>query len=120
VFPAQPSQNWFEGDGCVCIDDVRADFITSRLKVKRTLMLSDGKNSECNSSIRLYSLHELGKLLHDVGFKVLQATGRTEMPGVFLGAESPRVIMLASRPRGRSDAPPSAGPSSSSGPPTEG
>jgi SAM-dependent methyltransferase len=106
VFLGQPSQNWFEGDGCVCIDDVRADFIASRLRIKRTLMLTSGKNRECNYSLRVYSLHELGKLLHEVGFKILQATGRPEMPGVFFGPESPRVIVLASRPRAKPSEPP--------------
>lgn len=98
VFRDQPSQIWFQGDGCVCIDEVRVDTITSRLIVKRTLMLSGGSVRECPYSIRVYSLHELGKLLHDVGFKVLQASGRTESPGVFFGAHSPRVIILGSRP----------------------
>jgi SAM-dependent methyltransferase len=98
VVAQQPGQTWFEGDGCVCIDDVSIDFITSRMKVKRTLMLTNGKNRECNYSVRIYGLHELGKMLHDVGFKVLNVSGRPEMPGVFFGATSPRIIILASKP----------------------
>jgi SAM-dependent methyltransferase len=98
VVAQQPGQTWFEGDGCVCIDDVSIDFITSRMKVKRTLMLTNGKNRECNYSLRIYGLHELGKILHDVGFKVLNVSGRPEMPGVFFGATSPRIIILAVKP----------------------
>jgi SAM-dependent methyltransferase len=98
VVAQQPGQTWFEGDGCVCIDDVSIDFITSRMKVKRTLMLTNGKNRECNYSVRIYGLHELGKMLHDVGFKVLNVSGRPEMPGVFFGATSPRIIILAVKP----------------------
>jgi len=98
VVSQQPGQTWFEGDGCVCIDDVSVDFITSRMKVKRTLMLTSGKNRECNYSVRLYSLHELGKILHDVGFKILIVSGRPEMAGVFFGSTSPRIIILASKP----------------------
>jgi SAM-dependent methyltransferase len=98
VVSQQPGQTWFEGDGCVCIDDVSIDFITSRMKVKRTLMLTSGKNRECNYSLRIYGLHELGKILHDVGFKVLNVSGRPEMPGVFFGATSPRIIILAAKP----------------------
>lgn len=98
VCEQQPNQNWFEGDGCVCMDDMSVDFITSRLRVKRTVMLDDGRNRECAYSIRLYGLHELGKLLHDVGFRVLQASGHPSLPGVFLGASSPRVIILATKP----------------------
>jgi SAM-dependent methyltransferase len=98
VVEQQPGQTWFEGDGCVCIDDVTLDFITSRMKVKRTLMLTNGKNRECTYSLRIYGLHELGKVLHDVGFKILKVSGRPEMPGVFFGSTSPRVIILAGKP----------------------
>jgi len=98
VVAQQPGQTWFEGDGCVCIDDVTLDFITSRMKVKRTLMLTNGKNRECTYSVRIYGLHELGKILHDVGFKILKVSGGPEMPGVFFGSVSPRVIILAGKP----------------------
>ncbi len=98
VVAQQPGQTWFEGDGCVCIDDVTIDFITSRMRVKRTLMLTNGKNRECTYSVRIYGLHELGKMLHDVGFKILKVSGRPEMPGVFFGSTSPRVIILAGKP----------------------
>ena len=93
-----PSQVWFEGDGCVCMDDASVDFITSRLRVKRSLIFDDGRQKECYYTIRLYSMHELGKLLHDVGFRVTEASGDLTTPNVFLGAYSPRIIMLAQRP----------------------
>jgi SAM-dependent methyltransferase len=93
-----PNQTWFEGDACVCMDDMNVDFITSRLKVKRSLILDDGRTRESIYSIRLYSLHELGKILHDVGFRVTEASGHPATPGVFFGAYSPRIIILAQRP----------------------
>ena len=48
------------------MDEMRVDFITSRLKVKRMVMFDDGRAREIDYSIRLYTLHELGKMLHDV------------------------------------------------------
>jgi SAM-dependent methyltransferase len=98
VVANQPSQTWFEGDACVCMDDMSVDFITSRLRVKRSLILDDGRTLECTYSIRLYGLHELGKILHDVGFRVTEASGHPATPGVFFGASSPRIIILAQRP----------------------
>ncbi|HEX4339871.1 MAG TPA: methyltransferase domain-containing protein [Polyangiaceae bacterium] len=98
VVEQQPSQVWFEGDACVCMDDMSVDFITSRLRVKRTMMLDDGRTKECAFSIRVYSLHELGKLLHDIGFRVTEASGHPAHPGVFFGATSPRVVILAQKP----------------------
>jgi len=98
VVDHQPSQTWFEGEGSVCMDDMNVDFITSRLRVKRSLIVDDGRTLECAYSIRLYSLHELGKVLHDVGFRVTEASGHPATPGVFFGASSPRIIILAQRP----------------------
>jgi hypothetical protein len=80
------------------MDDMSVDFITSRLRVKRSVILDDGRTRECTYSIRLYSLHELGKLLHDVGFRVTEASGHPSMPGVFFGQSSPRIVILAQRP----------------------
>jgi SAM-dependent methyltransferase len=93
-----PSQLWYEGDSCVCMDDMNVDFITSRLRVKRSVIFDDGRTRECTYSIRLYSLHELGKLLHDVGFRVTEASGHPSMPGVFFGELSPRLLVLAQKP----------------------
>lgn len=93
-----PSSLWYEGDSCVCMDDMSVDFITSRLRVKRSVIFDDGRARECVYSIRLYSLHELGKLLHDVGFRVTEASGHPSTPGVFFGELSPRLIVLAQKP----------------------
>lgn len=92
-----PSLAWFEGDGCICMDEMQIDFITSRMRVKRTLMMDDGRTKEIEYSIRLYSLHELGKMLHDNGFRVAEVSGRTSTPGVFFGCESPRTLILAEK-----------------------
>lgn len=97
VAARQPSLVWFEGDGCVCMDEMSVDFITSRLRVKRTVMLDDGRTREIDYSIRLYALHELGKLLHGAGFKITEVSGQPATPGVFFGADSPRLIILAEK-----------------------
>jgi len=92
-----PSLAWFEGDGCICMDEMSIDWITSRMKVKRTMMMDDGRSKEIEYSIRVYSLHELGKVLHDHGFRVAEVSGRTATPGVFFGADSPRTLILAEK-----------------------
>jgi ubiquinone/menaquinone biosynthesis C-methylase UbiE len=97
IIRQSPSLAWFEGDGCVCMDEMTVDFITSRMKVKRTLMLDDGRSRESEYSMRIYSLHELGKILHEHGFKVTEVSGRLATPGVFFGNESPRTLILAEK-----------------------
>ena len=92
-----PSLAWFEGDGCVCMDEMHVDWITSRMRVKRTMMLDDGRTRETDYSIRVYALHELGKILHDHGFRVAEVSGRVATPGVFFGADSPRILVVAEK-----------------------
>jgi SAM-dependent methyltransferase len=92
-----PSLAWFEGDGCVCMDEMHVDWITSRMRVKRTMMLDDGRTRETDYSVRVYALHELGKVLHDNGFRVTEVSGRISTPGVFFGADSPRILVVAEK-----------------------
>jgi SAM-dependent methyltransferase len=107
VIRQSPSLAWYEGDGCICMDEMHIDWITSRMKVKRTLMMDDvaagqgggreSRTKEIEYSIRVYSLHELGKLLHDNGFRVAEVSGLTGSPGVFFGCEAPRTLILAEK-----------------------
>ncbi len=92
-----PSLAWFEGEGCICMDDMSVDFITSRMRVKRTMMLDDGRSQEIEYSMRIYSLHELGRILHEHGFTVREVSGRVSTPGVFFGGDSPRSMILAEK-----------------------
>jgi SAM-dependent methyltransferase len=97
VVRQSPSLAWFEGDGCVCMDEMHVDWITSRMRVKRTMMLDDGRTKEIEYSIRIYALHELGKILHDQGFRVAEVSGRVSTPGSFIGADSPRILVVAEK-----------------------
>lgn len=97
VIRAQPNLVWFEGDGCVCMEESEFNFFTSRLHIKRTVILDGGKQAETEYALRLYSLHELGQLLHSAGFRVTEVSGREALPGVFFGQESPQMIIVAER-----------------------
>lgn len=92
-----PSSVWFQGDGCICMDEMNLDWITSRMKIKRTMMIEGGRSRELEYSIRVYALHELGKMLHDAGFRVAEVSGRTETPGVFFGGQASRILILAEK-----------------------
>ncbi len=78
----QPGMAWFEGDGCVCMEETAFNFITSRLSVKRTMIFDDGRQREIEYSVRLYSLHELGQILHEAGFRILEVSGNVLRPRV--------------------------------------
>jgi hypothetical protein len=59
--------------------------------------MDDGRTKEIDYSVRIYSLHELGKILHDAGFRVAEVSGRCATPGVFFGNESPKTMILAEK-----------------------
>ena len=101
VVRTQPNLVWFEGDGCVCMEETQFNYITSRIEVKRTVILDDGRQRENVYSIRLYALNEIGQLLHHQGFRVAQVSGHEAHPGVFFGADSPRMIIMAERRLGK-------------------
>jgi cyclopropane fatty-acyl-phospholipid synthase-like methyltransferase len=93
-----PMNHWFEGDGCVCMDDMSLDWITNRLKVKRSIILDDGRSKELQYSTRLYTLSEVGRMLHDVGFRVAAVSGDVATRGAFFGPASRRIIIQAGKP----------------------
>lgn len=100
VLPLQPNLQWFEGDGCVVMEETDFNYYSSRLSVKRTMMREDGRQTESEYSIRLYSLHELGQMMQQVGFRVKEVSGQHATRGVFFGAQSNRIILLAERKGG--------------------
>jgi SAM-dependent methyltransferase len=112
VLASQPNLVWFEGDGCVVMEESDFNFYTSRLTVKRTMMREDGRQSESEYSVRLYSVHELGQLLKQTGFGIKEVSGQEATRGLFFGSHSSRIIMLAER---RSSGRSQSGPPESQG-----
>jgi len=66
-----PTRVWWEGDGCVVLEEVELNYFSSRIQVNRSVVFDDGRQLEQEISVRAYSLHEVGKLLHAAGFRVL-------------------------------------------------
>jgi 2-polyprenyl-3-methyl-5-hydroxy-6-metoxy-1,4-benzoquinol methylase len=97
VIGSQPNLVWFEGDGCVVMEESDFNFYSSRLNVKRTMMREDGRQTESEYSVRLYSVHELGQLLKQAGFGIKEVSGQEATRGLFFGSQSSRIIMLAER-----------------------
>jgi SAM-dependent methyltransferase len=92
-----PSRAWWEGDGCVVLEEVDFDFHTSRVVVRRSIVFGDGRQLENEISIRAYSLHELGRVLRRAGFQVLEVSGSLENREPFLGAASRHVVLVCER-----------------------
>jgi hypothetical protein len=47
--------------------------------------------------VRVFSLHELGLILHNAGFRVIEVSGQIHTPGAFFGPDSPQLIILAEK-----------------------
>jgi SAM-dependent methyltransferase len=93
-----PSRVWWEGDGCVVLEEVDFNYYSSRIVSRRSVVFDDGRQLEQEISMRGYSLHELGKLLHAAGFRVLEISGSMDTRGRFFGPQSREIVVVAERP----------------------
>ena len=70
-----PVRVWWEGTGCVVLEEVDFNFHTSRINTHRSIVFEDGRQLEQELSVRAYSLHEIGRLLRQAGFRVIDVSG---------------------------------------------
>jgi len=110
VIRTQPNLVWFEGDGCVCMEETQFNAVTSTLEVSRNVMLDEGRQRETSYTVRLYALHEIVRELEAIGFRVVSVSGSTSTPAVFFGADAPRMILLAERKSATSKSSPAGAP----------
>ncbi|MBL9040071.1 MAG: methyltransferase domain-containing protein [Myxococcales bacterium] len=92
-----PTRVWWQGHGCVVLEEVDFNYFTSRLEVQRQIILEDGRQLVQDISIRAYSLHEIGKILHHAGFRVLEVSGSFELRNRFYGTESRQLLIVAEK-----------------------
>ena len=92
-----PTRVWWEGEGCVVLEEVDLNYFSSRIQVNRSVVFDDGRQLEQEISVRAYSLHEVGKLMHAAGFRVLEVSGGYQTRGRFFGNQSRHIIVLAER-----------------------
>ncbi len=97
VAPRAPQMAWFEKPGVVCMDEMRFDYYSSRMITRRMAIFEDQAPREIETTIRLYTLREIGRLLQKVGFKVLEVSGHRATRGAYFGDVSPRIIICCQR-----------------------
>jgi SAM-dependent methyltransferase len=94
-----PLRVWWEGTGCVVLEEVDFNFHTSRINTHRSIVFEDGRQLEQELSIRAYSLHEIGRLLRQAGFRVLDVSGHLTTRGQFFGGSSRNLLVVAEKPK---------------------
>jgi SAM-dependent methyltransferase len=92
-----PSRVWWEGNGCVVLEEVDFNFHTSRILTHRSIVFEDGRQIEQEISVRAYSLHEIGRLLRQAGFRVVDVSGSLATRGHLFGATSRNLLILAEK-----------------------
>jgi len=92
-----PTRVWWEGDGCVVLEEVDFNYHTSRVLIRRSVVFDDGRQLEQEISVRAYSLHEMGKLLRAAGFRVLEVSGALATRNRFFGATSRNLLILCEK-----------------------
>jgi SAM-dependent methyltransferase len=92
-----PTRIWWEGVGCVVLEEVDFNFHTSRIVTRRSVVFEDGRQLEQEISVRAYSLHEIGRLLRQAGFRVLDISGSMATRGRFFGGTSRNLMVLSEK-----------------------
>ena len=92
-----PVRVWWEGTGCVVLEEVDFNFHTSRINIHRSIVFEDGRQLEQELSVRAYSLHEIGRLLRQAGFRVIDVSGGLAIRGHFFGASSRSLLIVAEK-----------------------
>ena len=92
-----PARIWWEGNACVILEEVDFNYFTSRIISKRSVVFEDGRHLEQEISVRSYSLHELGKIMHHAGFRVLEVSGHLAHRTRFFGNSSRSLVLLAEK-----------------------
>ena len=89
-----PTRSWWQGQGCLVLDEAQMNFFTNRLAVHRTVVFEDGRQFEHRMQIRGYNAHELGRMCVEAGLRVVEISGSRLTRGRFYGASSADIWLL--------------------------
>jgi len=89
-----PSRIWWEGNGCMVMDECYFQYPENRLMVKRNAAFSTGKQRNYQMTVRAYTLREITDIVEGIGFKILSTSGCVYSPGAFTGMLSPSIMMV--------------------------
>lgn len=92
-----PARSWWQGQGCLVLDEAQVFAPTSRVHVHRTVVFETGKQFDHNLGLRLYGLTELVQMCAQVGLRVLEYSGSRHTRGRFYGATSSEIWLVAQR-----------------------
>lgn len=89
-----PARSWWQGHGCLVLDEAQMNFFNNRLSVHRTIVFEDGRQFEHRVQIRGYNAHELGRMCVDAGLRIVEISGNRLTRGRFYGASSADIWLV--------------------------
>lgn len=93
-----PARSWWQGRGCLVLDEAEMDFFTNRIQIQRNIAFNDGRQFRHDMSIRVYSAYELGHMCASAGLRVVEISGSRLTRGRFYGATSSEIWLVVERP----------------------
>ena len=94
LLPTFQERRWFEVGGITLLIDSRYDHEQARIFTEYTF-IRNGQAEKRPSSQRIYTYHEIGQLLREVGLKLESAYGSLNEEPFRLG--SPRLLLVAAK-----------------------
>jgi len=92
-----PTRSWWQGQGCLVLDEAQLDSPTSRVKVHRTVVFEDGRQFDHRYQLRAYGLYELIQACRRAGMEPVEHAGSSHTRGRFFGACSSHIWLLVRR-----------------------
>lgn len=92
-----PARSWWQGQGCLVLDEAQLYAATSTVHVHRTVVFETGKQFEHNMALRVYGLTDLVHMCAHVGLRVVEFSGSRHTRARFYGATSSEIWLLAQR-----------------------
>jgi SAM-dependent methyltransferase len=92
-----PARSWWQGRGCLVLDEASFDSLTSRLAVHRTVVFEDGRQFDHTVTMRAFGLADLAQLCQRVGLVLQEYSGGIHTRGHFFGSTSADIWLVARR-----------------------
>jgi SAM-dependent methyltransferase len=92
-----PARSWWQGHGCLVLDEAEMNYFNNRLHVHRTIVFEDGRQFTHDIYVRSYGAYELGRMCVDVGLRAVEISGSRHTRGRFWGATSPEIWLVLER-----------------------
>jgi hypothetical protein len=95
ILPRFRDRSWVEAGDVIVLTENRYDPETGRIEADWVIVGPDGDRERHHSSIRIYSFHELSKLLRAAGFETIEGFDAGSLEPISVGGS--RLLLVATK-----------------------